>query len=89
MNKFKRELEIRGSSSSSFSYEHQQQLVEVNDTGPSLSPYQGGYSTHRSQQQQQRWARISDYFCAEDETDVLGLERQVKELLHVLIHRLY
>ncbi|GAY38404.1 hypothetical protein CUMW_036450, partial [Citrus unshiu] len=83
MNKFKRELEIRGSSSSSFSYEHQQQLVEVNDTGPSLSPYQGGYSTHRSQQQ--RWARISDYFCAEDETDVLGLERQVKELLHVLI----
>lgn len=86
MNKFKRELEIRGSSSSSSSYEHQQQLVEVNDTGPGLSPYQGGYSTHRSQQQQQqRWARISDYFCAEDETDVLGLERQVKELLHVLI----
>lgn len=84
MNKFKHELEIRGSSSSS--YEHEQQLVEVNDIGPSLNSHRGAYRTHRSQQQQQqRWARISDYFCLEEERDVVGLERQVNELLHLLI----
>lgn len=81
MNKFKRELEIRGSSSS---YESEQQLIEKNDIGPRLSSHQGCYSTHR-RQQHQRWARISDYFCLEEERDVVGLEQQVKELLHVLI----